>query len=134
LDNIDISWSNNEELRGMRKLIIQHAETVAQQSSQMEQEEEEEKKKESSSSSSAMSTDPIRPSVSNNTHEGGDSNVNKINQDTTTIVDNNNINEQQEQPTIDEQQGYASSTIANSGLPTNAIPSSTPIARITNAK
>jgi hypothetical protein len=72
LDNIDISWSNNEELRGMRKLIIQNAETVAQQSSQMEQEEEEEKKKkESSSSSSAMSTDPIRPSVSNNTHEGG---------------------------------------------------------------
>jgi ankyrin repeat protein len=35
--------------------------------------------------------------------KGGDSNVNKINQDTTTIVDNNNINEQQEQPTIDEQ-------------------------------
>lgn len=30
--------------------------------------------------------------------------------------------------------GYASSTIANSGLPTNAIPSNTEMARITSAK
>ena len=93
LDNIDITGSNDEELRGMRESIIQHAETVAQQSSQMEEEE----KKESLSSSSSS----VRPSVSNNTHEGDNKNQDTTTT-TTTAIDDNNTNEKQ-QPTIDEQ-------------------------------